>query len=117
MELKVNSRFTEIAKKVDPSIDAVFTDEAGEYIVERTPVAHGPFEWHLRIKRSDREPMRSWRVLQDLKNAVAGSERYAIEVYPPESNVTDLVNVYHLWVFQEGSGPSVDVLPPGAAAR
>src|SRR5215475_7608708 len=113
MELKFNPRFTDIAQKTDPGIDAVFSDEAEEYYVERRQIPpHGSLAYRLAIKRRDRQPIRTWRILQDIKNAVAGNDRYAIEIYPPESQVTDTANIYHLWVFEEGCGPNVNLLPP-----
>jgi hypothetical protein len=112
-----NSPYTDFARKSSPGIVAVFTDEAGEYIVERTdlPEQAGSLEYRLSIKRSDGQPIRTWRVLQDIKNAVAGNERYAVEIYPPESKVTDTANIYHLWVFAAGAGPIVNLLPPAKA--
>lgn len=91
------------------AVDAVFTDEAGEYIVERHAIGTKTFAFRLAIKRADGEPIRSWRVLQDIKNAAAGSDRSAIEVYPPESEVTDTANMYHLWVYAIGAGPRVSL--------
>lgn len=57
---------------------------------------------HLSIKRIDREPIHDWRELQQIKNALCGDEREAIEIYPAESRKVDTANQYHLWVFPEG---------------
>lgn len=57
---------------------------------------------HLSIKRRDRKPIRGWRVLQTVKNAVAGPEREALELYPAESRHMDTSNQYHLWVIPRG---------------
>lgn len=57
---------------------------------------------HLSIHRHDREPIRDWRHLQAIKNEVAGVERTAIEVFPPESQLIDEANEYHLWVMPVG---------------
>jgi hypothetical protein len=114
VKFNFNARYTDIAQEADPSIQAVFTDEAGEYIVERweLPLKAGSFESRLAIKRTDRQPIRSWRVLQDIKNEIAGRERIAVEIYPAESRVIDTANIYHLWVFEEGYGPVVSLGPP-----
>ncbi|WP_425456747.1 DUF7694 domain-containing protein [Aliikangiella coralliicola] len=56
--------------------------------------------------------MRSWRVLQDIKNAIVGRDTIAVEIYPKESEVTDTANMYHLWVFADGYGPTVSLIPP-----
>jgi hypothetical protein len=57
---------------------------------------------HLSIHRHDRRAVRDWRELQQIKNEVAGRERCAIEVFPPESQLVDTSNEYHLWVLPEG---------------
>jgi hypothetical protein len=112
MKLTYNHVFTFNGQNGDPSIDQVFTDEAGEYIVAKhiDPV-QPPFAFRFSVRRTDREPIRSWRVLQDIKNEIAGRERTAIEVYPPESEVSDVANIYHLWVFEEGYGPRLGLRP------
>ncbi len=46
--------------------------------------------------------IRDWRVLQRIKNDVAGPEREAIEICPAESRLVDTANQYHLWVLPEG---------------
>jgi hypothetical protein len=115
VKLEIDPRLTTAGHIQDPTIDAVFTDQDAEYTVERHPISNGhPFAFRLAIKRFDTQPVRSWRVLQDIKNEVAGSDRYAVEIYPPESKVTDTANIYHLWVFEEGCGPTVGLLPPDA---
>jgi hypothetical protein len=53
---------------------------------------------HLSFKRNDRAPVRDWRHFQAIKNEVAGFEREAIEIFPPESMLSDAANEYHLWV-------------------
>lgn len=75
----------------------VLTD--GEYSVERYKTMQGsPFLCRLSIKRLDKEPIRSWSILQDIKNQIVGKDRLAIEIYPRQQNVTDTANIYHLWV-------------------
>lgn len=37
-----------------------------------------------------------WRVLQDIKNLFWGEDAAAIEIYPPEKDLVDLANCYHL---------------------
>jgi len=46
---------------------------------------------------TDEEP--SWRELQRIKNHFAGEDKQAVQIYPPEAEVTDRINMYHLWVF------------------
>ena len=60
---------------------------------------------HLSFHRHDRAAIRDWRHIQAIKNEIAGPERFAFEVFPPESMLLDSSNEYHLWV-----------LPPGCEA-
>lgn len=104
--------FTERGKKEDQSIECVFVDESVEYIVQKHAVSNeSDFMCRLTIKRSGREPIRTWRVLQDIKNAIAGEESVAIEIYPKESEVTDTGNLYHLWVFRPGIVVNAQIVP------
>jgi len=113
VKLLYNKHYTQFGKLHDRTIEAVFEDDSCTYIVERHTIPDKtPFEFRLLIKRADGQPIRAWRLLQDIKNEVAGKDRVAIEVYPAESEVTDTANVYHLWVFPEGYGPIVSVIPP-----
>lgn len=118
MKLTINPAFTIQAQNEDPHVEAVLTGESGEYIVEKHTLASKPFEFRLAIKRADRGPIRSWRLLQDIKNAAVGEDRMAIEVYPRESDVTDTANMYHLWVCRVGYEPPVGLtkLQPDMAA-
>ena len=113
MHLEVNPRFTAMAQAEDPRIEAVFSDASDKYIVEKHIIGdHRAFAFRLAIKRCDKESIRSWRVLQDIKNSIAGEDAVAIEIYPSEAEVTDTANMYHLWVFRAGLGPNVSLVPP-----
>jgi len=112
MRFYERSDFTERGKKEDQSIECVFVDESVEYIVQKHAVSNeSNFMCRLTIKRSGREPIRTWRVLQDIKNAIAGEESVAIEIYPKESEVTDTGNIYHLWVFRPGIVVNAQIVP------
>ena len=56
---------------------------------------------HLSIKRNDREPIRDWRVMQEIKNMLVGKECEGMEMYPAESRLVDTANQYHMWVFED----------------
>jgi hypothetical protein len=56
---------------------------------------------HLWIKRHDGKPV-TWKEMQRVKNELAGFERLGVEMYPPQSAVVDVANMYHLWVLPEG---------------
>lgn len=112
MKFKRHDQFTSAAQIACSSIKAVYTDETQEYFVEmhRVPTAHEQFECRLMIKRADKQPIRAWRILQDIKNDIVGKDRVAAEFYPRESDVTDRGNLYHLWVYSRDWEPDVRVV-------
>jgi len=57
---------------------------------------------HLSIRQNQRKAVRDWRHFQRIKNELVGPEREGIEVFPPESNLVDTANQYHLFVYPEG---------------
>lgn len=65
------------------------------YTVYRRKMDNGMV--HLSIKRNDREPVRSWRDLQHIKNQMCGREWEAVELFPAHSRMVDAANQYHLW--------------------
>lgn len=62
-------------------------------------------EWGLMektmIRRNDTAPIHDWKVFQRIKNEIFGEERTALEVYPRESNLIDVANIYWLWVLPD----------------
>ncbi len=86
----------------------------------------GP-HWHLSVRREDREPIRDWRDMQNLKNDIVGPEREAVELYPAESRLVDAANQFHLWILPTGKfaigwpnravGDVVDAAAYGAVQR
>jgi len=56
----------------------------------------------LSIKKLNKHPVHDWRDLQRIKNELCGINCQAIEIYPPESELVDTANQYHLWVFPPG---------------
>lgn len=113
MKFDINDEFTNLAQQDDELIEAVYTDEKCEFIIEKHKILNNsPFEFRLAIKRADRKICHSWRILQDIKDAIAGEDMVAIEIYPKKSEITDTANIYHLWVFKHGYGPKVSLTPP-----
>lgn len=53
---------------------------------------------HLLVRRHDGSPIRDWGTLQAIKNAVAGENATAVEVFPAQRDLVDQANIYHLWV-------------------
>lgn len=108
--------FTRMGQRLDPTILQVYAD--GEFIVQKHSVLENcDFQCRLTIKRLDKKPIRSWRILQDIKNIIVGEEIVAIEIYPKESEVTDTGNLYHLWVFQLGIIVNVKLVSPNCGSN
>lgn len=64
--------------------------------------ALSPDIWWLRIYRHDGKVIRHhWSELQRIKNELVGPEHQGVEFYPPESQLQDGENSYHLWVFKD----------------
>lgn len=52
---------------------------------------------HLAIRTaSNLEP--PWRDMQRIKNEIVGAEATAVQVMPPESELVDEADMYHMWV-------------------
>lgn len=66
-----------------------------------TDDAGANWKW-LSIKRRDKKVIHDWRHLQRIKNELVGYECEAIEIYPPDSQLVDEANQYHLWVMPPG---------------
>jgi hypothetical protein len=49
---------------------------------------------------SDRRP--TWWEMQRIKNELAGSAATAVEVYPPNSDIVDDADMFHIWVLPAG---------------
>ena len=41
---------------------------------------------------------------QEIKNDLCGTDRQAVEIYPPDNMLHDTDNLFHLWVFPKGMG-------------
>jgi hypothetical protein len=68
---------------------------------------HRQTEWglveHLMITQHNGNKINDhWATLQQIKNELMGSDRLAVEVYPPTTELTDDMNAYHLWVLPVG---------------
>lgn len=60
---------------------------------------------HVAITRgngsADGEGEVSWSEKMRVKNELFGENRFAIEVFPKQKNLIDVMDVYHLWVFDK----------------
>ena len=43
----------------------------------------------------------TWDELQGLKRSIGRGEQYALEVYPRDSDIVNIANMRHLWLFEE----------------
>ena len=63
-------------------------------------VCHCEASWgmteHLKVKRRDGKDGISWDTLQQIKNDVLGGDICAVEIYPPENEVVNEVNMKNL---------------------
>lgn len=75
----------------------------------RVGVSNAPWGMtdHLRVWRRDHKDGIPWDDLQEIKNEVFGPEATAVEIYPPQPEVVDEVNMRHLWLVPEGYLPSL----------
>ncbi len=53
------------------------------------------------VRRNDERPVHNWAILQRIKNEIFGPEATALEVYPKESRLIDVANIYWLWVLPD----------------
>jgi hypothetical protein len=51
----------------------------------------------------------TWADKQWIKNVLCGHEAWAIEQFPPESKLSDVADIYWLWVYPAGDGPGFDL--------
>lgn len=82
----------------DPAIE-VWGNERYQVLVRTQTTPEGKTVKHLSIHAHDRGPMRNWRHLQQMKNECCGEEWTGVEIFPPESKLTDTANEYHLFCF------------------
>jgi hypothetical protein len=124
-------KFSEIKKSFEADVGAeIYVNDVYHAIKKDAHAAQmvlndsAPPAWYLSIRRHDREPICSWRDLQEIKNQIVGPDNDAFMLYPSEQRVVDTANQYHLFVLKEvgvlipygfNSGRVVhDVAPEGA---
>lgn len=55
---------------------------------------------HLAVSSLSQERP-TWWEMQRIKNELAGTTLTAVEVYPPQKQVVDGANMFHIWVLNE----------------
>lgn len=88
--------------------DRIFGNE--RFTVHCQLVNGGSFDGPLRLSVHDHQRSATipWRMLQRIKNEIAGPERWACEWYPDEAHLIDEANERHLWVWpcEQGAPPA-----------
>lgn len=56
----------------------------------------------ISIRRQDRKALHDWRVMQQIKNELAGWDSEAVELYPAADRLVDTANQYWLWCGRPG---------------
>lgn len=79
----------------------VFLNSTYQVNVAKVQTPIGPM-LHVSIKRRDKDIIRDWRELQEIKNKILGPEREAVELFPAESRLVDSANQYHLYALPPG---------------
>jgi hypothetical protein len=79
--------------------EKLYKNDKYQVAVLPVPEITGEIMIHLSIKRLDKEPIRDWRELQKIKNAIVGTECEGVELYPAESRLVDSANQYHIYCF------------------
>jgi hypothetical protein len=54
----------------------------------------------------------TWHEMQRIKNEVAGRSSFAIEIYPPNDQVVDEADMFHIWVLSKPLPFSIYERPP-----
>lgn len=68
--------------------------------------------WLSINRRGDKDCVRDWRHMQEIKNDICGSESEGVGLYPRESRKMDNANQFHIWVLE-----APNVFPFGLVAR
>lgn len=112
--LPAKSREQLTATGVAAEPEHIWLNELYEVWIRPTTWGDGsvPMVW-LSIKRRDKQPIRSWRHLQRIKNELVGPECEGFELFPAESRLADAANQFHIFCF---SNPEVR-LPLGFSDR
>ncbi|WP_449222432.1 DUF7694 domain-containing protein [Acidimangrovimonas pyrenivorans] len=71
----------------------------GRFVVCERPMPNGMTQLSI-VGRHGQRP--TWKEAQAIKNELAGADATALEVYPPQAEVIDSADTYHLWVLPPG---------------
>ena len=87
-----------------PQMDRCWDSDDGYQVMSRLIMTEWGKVEHVAIKMVGSLTMNGesdipWAVKMEIKNELFGENRLAIEVFPKEKNLVDVMDVYHLWVF------------------
>ncbi|WP_416730279.1 hypothetical protein [Fictibacillus sp. JL2B1089] len=82
-------------------MDRVYSEVESYVVMIRTVETEWGLVEHAAIRNAENNDI-PWAEKQRIKNEIFGSERIAIEVFPKESELIDVANMYHIWVLPKG---------------
>ena len=113
MDLNIDHDYTKIAHEYSAIIDRVYAN--GEFVAIRYQLPDdAKFVFGITVMRRDGAPIEEWRILQAVKNRIAGEDQEAVLVFPAESRGASPVNEYALFVLHHGTEirPKYAPMPP-----
>lgn len=85
-----------------PLMDRYWESDEGYNVMSREFSCElGKFQ-HITIEAANGKPV-GWSIKQQIKDELFGRDRIAIEVYPDNKHLVDVMNVYHLWILPKKS--------------
>ena len=89
-----------------PQMDRCWDSDDGYQVCSRLIKTDWGKVEHVTIKRlgtlsSDGSADISWATKMEIKNELFGENRVAIEVFPKTKRLVDVMDIYHLWVFDK----------------
>ena len=91
-----------------PQMDRCWVSDDGYSVMSRLIRTKWGKVEHVAISRTDTNLNGDgsgdipWKIKQEIKDELFGTNRAAIEVFPEEKMLVDVCDVYHLWVFEKG---------------
>lgn len=80
-----------------PLMDRFWESDEGYNVMSREFVCELGKIQHITIESVTGEPV-GWNIKQQIKDELFGRDRIAIEVYPDNKHLIDVMNIYHLWL-------------------
>lgn len=82
-----------------PQMDRYWHSDDGYHVMSRLINTEWGKVEHVTItKKLEESGDVPWSVKQEIKNELFGENRVAIEIFPAENRLVDVMDVYHLWI-------------------